>query len=192
MSWGLKEIQVQDYAFIENAFSDDEIKQIFDLAENLDKQNGTVKELKENQTLEQVRKSKVSWIKADENSEWIYRRLTDQINSINSKFFGFDLEEIEDIQFTLYEEGDFYDKHRDHFFSSFKNPRKLSFVVQLTDPQTYEGGRTLLWIDKDAIALPNKKATISFFPSYILHEVTKITKGTRHSLVGWISGKPFR
>jgi PKHD-type hydroxylase len=32
---------------------------------------------------------------------------------------------------------------------------------------------------------------ITFLPS-ILHEVKPVTKGRRYSLVGWITGKPFK
>ena len=37
-----------------------------------------------------------------------------------------------------------------------------------------------------------KKGTIIFFPSYTLHEVTKVTKGTRRALVGWATGPAFK
>jgi predicted 2-oxoglutarate/Fe(II)-dependent dioxygenase YbiX len=30
------------------------------------------------------------------------------------------------------------------------------------------------------------------FPSYVLHEVTPVTKGERNSLVAWISGDNFK
>ncbi|MFT5169261.1 MAG: PKHD-type hydroxylase [Saprospiraceae bacterium] len=30
------------------------------------------------------------------------------------------------------------------------------------------------------------------FPSFIIHRVTPITKGTRQSIVGWVSGPPYR
>ena len=30
------------------------------------------------------------------------------------------------------------------------------------------------------------------FPSYVLHEVTPVTKGERYSLVAWLTGKPFK
>ena len=36
------------------------------------------------------------------------------------------------------------------------------------------------------------KGSIIVFPSYIYHQVTPITEGTRYSLVLWINGKPFK
>ena len=36
------------------------------------------------------------------------------------------------------------------------------------------------------------KGSIIVFPSYMHHQVTPVTKGTRYSLVMWSLGKPFR
>ena len=35
------------------------------------------------------------------------------------------------------------------------------------------------------------KGTLIFFPSYYLHKVHKVTKGTRYSLVTWFVGNRF-
>ena len=67
-------------------------------------------------------------------------------------------------------------------------PRKLSFTLQLTDPSEYEGGQTMIHNAKEPWAIPQTKGTITFFPSYTLHEVLPVTKGTRKALVGWVHG----
>ena len=36
------------------------------------------------------------------------------------------------------------------------------------------------------------QGTLIMFPSYVLHEVTPVTKGTRNSLVTWVTGKQFK
>jgi len=36
------------------------------------------------------------------------------------------------------------------------------------------------------------QGTIIMFPSWILHRVTPVTKGTRYSLVSWFLGKPMQ
>jgi PKHD-type hydroxylase len=33
---------------------------------------------------------------------------------------------------------------------------------------------------------------MTLFPSFVLHRVTPVTKGTRYSLVAWVSGPPFK
>jgi PKHD-type hydroxylase len=42
------------------------------------------------------------------------------------------------------------------------------------------------------ITVPLKKGEIVFFHSDIPHQVDKVTKGNRKSLVGWIQGPAFR
>jgi PKHD-type hydroxylase len=39
---------------------------------------------------------------------------------------------------------------------------------------------------------PRRKGTVIVFPSFMMHRVTEITEGQRNSIVGWISGPPYR
>jgi len=77
--------------------------------------------------------------------------------------------------------------------------RKLSATVQLTDESKYKGGE-LLFKDLKGKNEPEiltnkvfkKKGTIVVFPSYMLHKVTPVTQGIRHSLVLWTCGNPWK
>ena len=71
---------------------------------------------------------------------------------------------------------------------------KFSLSIQLTDPKKYQGGDLKLHngSDKDASIMSKAQGTLILFPSFILHEVTPVTKGERNSLVSWITGKPFK
>ena len=64
--------------------------------------------------------------------------------------------------------------------------------VQLSDEEEYEGGDLQFMINNKIVDAPRKKGTIVIFPSFIMHRVTQITKGTRQSIVGWVSGPPYR
>ena len=100
---------------------------------------------------------------------------------------------MEGLQFTEYKSpGQHYDMHIDKLSGGVV--RKLTFVLQLTDPDTYEGSdlEMILGAGKDTFKTLRTRGTLILFPSYNLHRVTPITKGTRHSLVGWITGKPFK
>ena len=44
----------------------------------------------------------------------------------------------------------------------------------------------------DVGPVKQKTGNITFFPSYLPHEVTPVTKGTRYSLVMWFLGNPWR
>ena len=77
--------------------------------------------------------------------------------------------------------------------------RKLSMVIQLTDPTEYEGGS--LELDTKQIGGKDKQpnadnlkqlGTTIIFPSFLRHRVTPVTEGKRYSLVCWYEGSPFR
>ena len=69
--------------------------------------------------------------------------------------------------------------------------RKLSITIQLSSPQDYEGGDLILH-NGEPEKMQKELGKLIVFPSYTLHEVTPVTKGTRYSLVAWVAGKPFR
>jgi PKHD-type hydroxylase len=70
--------------------------------------------------------------------------------------------------------------------------RKISVVIQLSDPTEYEGGELQVMNGEEPYRVCNKeKGSLIMFPSFLLHRVTPVTKGCRRSLVLWISGPPF-
>jgi len=113
---------------------------------------------------------------------------------MNDQFFEFDLDKIERIQFTYYDskENGMYDKHIDPLPWNIPYNRKLSLVVQLSDPTEYEGGELLLYTSKEPTSIKKQKGLTTFFPSYVLHECTPVTKGERYVLVAWVHGPPFK
>jgi PKHD-type hydroxylase len=154
-----------------------------------------IKELKDatvgNSVIDKVkRRSKVFWLPKTDEFHEIYKILYDCIHNCNRDFYHFKLTEItEDIQYTVYmeETQGYYDWHMD---MGPCKARKLSLVCQLSDPSEYEGGE--LQINNGNIIIPEKdKGTVILFPSYLMHRVTPVTKGTRRSLVIWIEGPPF-
>jgi PKHD-type hydroxylase len=70
--------------------------------------------------------------------------------------------------------------------------RKLSFTLQLSDPADYDGGELQLMNSKKPTIASREQGYVMVFPSYTLHEVTPVTRGTRYSLVSWVTGKPFK
>ena len=70
--------------------------------------------------------------------------------------------------------------------------RKLSLSLQLSAPEDYEGGDLELWFGGEPVKANRERGMITFFPSYVMHRVTPVTKGVRYSLVCWVSGPPFK
>lgn len=98
----------------------------------------------------------------------------------------------ENFQLTKYEKGNKYDMHVDAGLYGTPMPRKLSIVVQLSDPNDYEGGELDILCTDGDIEMLRGQGDVIVFPSYMYHKVREVTKGTRYSLVSWVGGPPFR
>lgn len=142
---------------------------------------------------------------------WIGGMLSHYVNIANRTTFEFDLDDMwagNNIQYTMYKGGEHYTWHSDEHLTnredgqSVPHLRKLSFSLQLSDENDYEGGEMQLAYPKlstcvedpqfHIVTVPRKRGTIIVFPSYTLHCVKPVTKGTRRSLVGWMMGVPFK
>lgn len=139
------------------------------------------------------RKSSVRWVLKDDE---IHDALWWHVSESNRYAFGFDVTESCSIQFTEYsaESGDKYDWHHDvDWTSPHAFDRKLSVVIQLSDPKYYEGADfQFLEVENPQSEALRAKGTVLVFPSYLQHRVTSITKGTRYSLVAWFDGPRWR
>jgi len=133
---------------------------------------------------------KFFYAEQDKDYQWIYQRLTDVVMNSNNEYFNFNLWGFaEGIQFTKYGVGDYYDMHIDKVYGSVI--RKLSVTVQLSDPSEYEGGEVNLFFNQTPEICHKQIGSVTIFPSYVLHKVNPVTKGTRYSLVAWVTGDPF-
>ena len=81
-----------------------------------------------------------------------------------------------------YKVGSFFGKHKDNSHS-VTNHRKQSVVIQLSEESDYEGGELII---SNKVANKTIGNTI-VFDSRLIHEVTKLTKGTRYSFIGWVT-----
>ena len=68
--------------------------------------------------------------------------------------------------------------------------RKLSAIVQLSDPSTYDGCDLEFYETSSVPSVDDIRAqgTITFFPSFIQHAATPIIRGVRHSMAIWCEG----
>ena len=160
------------------------------------------------------RNSKNAWVPTN---HWIAGFLWHYIERANRENFLYDLRCIdgESMQYTQYDVGQFYTWHTDSDLASHYKPitvgnrgidvandfintnaelvRKLSFVLQLSNPDDYEGGNLQL-IDEEGKSYfaPRKRGSIIIFDSRTQHRVLKITKGERKSVVGWVVGPRWK
>jgi PKHD-type hydroxylase len=141
---------------------------------------------------DETRNSTIRWMDVySPKLEWMLKELSRMALEANETVFKSDLFGFtENLQFTEYEEkGTYYDWHPD--IGPGQNKRKVSIIVQLSDPRDYEGGELELNNGKIE-TLDKSQGTVILFPSFLLHRVTALTKGSRYSLVCWISGNAWR
>lgn len=185
-AWGFYTDPVENWAYFNGVFSKKECESIIEIG-NRKLTKGVV--FGEDQS---VRDSHIAWLYASDGMEWAYRRLTDIVLDLNSQFFKFELSGfVEGFQFTRYDApGGKYDMHIDKIYKG--NIRKLSITVQLSDPADYEGGELVIQNGTKPDPMTKEQGRLIAFPSYTLHGVQPVTKGTRYSLVAWITGPAFK
>jgi predicted 2-oxoglutarate/Fe(II)-dependent dioxygenase YbiX len=59
-------------------------------------------------------------------------------------------------------------------------------------PEDYEGGDLELMYGNQPQTMDKARGAFIAFPSFLLHRVTPVTRGTRWSLVAWILGPRWR
>lgn len=139
-----------------------------------------------------VRDSSIKWLHPTDKYSWIYDTLIHYIQEANS-IWKFDLHTvIDDIQYTEYKGGgNHYDWHVDIGPGSISH-RKVSVIVQLSDPSEYKGGELQINTGGQIKTIPQVKGSVTIFPSYLLHRVTPVTTGLRKSLVLWAGGGHYK
>ena len=164
------------------------------------------------------RNSQNAWIPT---SHWVGGFIWHYIERANRENFLYDLRCIdgESMQYTRYGEGQFYGWHndaglatqykpesigarsnsdsevatKDFISTSVEQVRKLSFAMQLSDPDDYEGGNVQLLDEAgNSYICPRQRGTIILFDSRTQHRVLKVTKGVRKSIVGWTVGPRWK
>lgn len=192
-SWSLHYDYVEDYAYWENAFTPEECAAITEIAKKYTPVQGAIFSDGNIKSHMDIRDCGIVFLAPDE-LEWFYQKLSYYTLEINNKFFKFDLWGfMENLQFTQYvAPSGKYDSHIDKAFGA--QIRKLSIVVQMSNPDDYEGGDLEILTSGEEKPKKTKReiGTLIAFPSYTLHRVTPVTKGVRNSLVGWITGAPFK
>jgi PKHD-type hydroxylase len=180
-----------NWYWFEHGFSNEEIQRVIEFASHLEKSSGKL--LSSVDAIESYRKSEISWIFRDHVTNWLYEKIIGMANEANENQYGYImLPSFESIQYTEYHEGGgHYDFHID-VGQGVAATRKLSITVQLSDPSEYDGGDFGILRGRNEEILPKGKGTVLVFPSFLLHRVSPVTRGTRRSLVMWLGGCSYR
>jgi PKHD-type hydroxylase len=130
-----------------------------------------------------------------EDLKWFFKKLDSAILKINREVFNFKLIGYYNIMYFIYNdfENGQYKFHPDTAEGRL-GVRKLSLSLILNEPGTdFEGGDFLFNLGNES--KPHKaslkRGSMVLFPSYMLHAVSPVTKGTRKSVVVWVEGPEF-
>jgi PKHD-type hydroxylase len=165
-----------------------------DVVQNIIDQAGeTTKAGTFNNADDSIRSSRVCWLT---NEDWLKDLLFQYVDHSCQNAFYVNVFKNAEIQYTEYHasENGHYDWHHDIDWNANDGlDRKLSITVQLSDINEYEGG------DFQFTEVPNpemkdakQKGTVLIFPSYLIHQVSPVTKGVRKSLVAWFKGPKWQ
>lgn len=128
----------------------------------------------------------------NDETRWAYDRLAPIVRDINDRHFGYDLSGFaENFYYLSYGPGQHFDWHLDQGIET-ATPRKLSLILQLSDPAEYDGGDFEVMRPADAARADKGKGLIMAFPAHKIHRVTPVTRGIRRSLAMFVCGPPFR
>lgn len=145
------------------------------------------------------RRSNVRFIQSDNPTfQHVFDALWKMAIQANNQFFNVHITKLDFIQVAEYS-ADYQGEYKEHHDVFWVNGdpvyhRKLSAVVQLTNPTTYEGGDLVL---TETPEHPNvddirQQGSAIFFPSFFRHQAKPVTQGTRYSIAAWFEGPKWR
>ncbi len=140
-------------------------------------------------TYPETRITDLVWV---ERTKLIHRAMVNFMLEANQNYFKYDITNSEQIQFGTYQDGGHYIWHKDDSMGDKDSVRKLTVVILLSDPDSFEGGELEVFNGDNSIYPFIKRGSIICFNCFDWHRVTPVTKGTRHTLVQWSSGPRFR
>lgn len=195
----------QQWYWFKEGLSQEEVKRIIQMASELPVHrattignDGVAREVNDPNG---IRSSMIKWIPQNRDWDWVYRRLLGFAEEANDNLWRFDLHSApEQIQYTEYyaHENGHYDWHQDIGPGDHPSRRKISITIQLSDSDEYEGGELQITSGGEASdnwgaqTCPRGKGVAVLFPSYMMHRVSPVTKGTRRSLVLWVGGSHYK
>ena len=129
------------------------------------------------------------WIPKALHHNWIYNYVWALAQETNDKHYQFAISDLQQLQILRYKPMQWFKWHFDTYDGSY---RKLTMVINLSDPSTYLGGGLQVEADWENGDKSSVQGAASFFPSWIKHRARAPLFGERWVLVAWITGAAWR
>ena len=161
-----------NYYYFEEGFNSEELRKIEQDVSKLPFSEGTTFGGNDQQT----RSSRIKWIPQEDRWHWLYNKLGNMALEANDILWKFNLYDMpEQIQYTEY--------------LASKDGR---YEWHQGDLELWLGGNYEECKKEGFIKSPRKAGCVFLFPSYMMHRVAPLTKGTRKSFVLWLGGDHYR
>lgn len=190
---------VGEWCYFKQYFSKETCQRILNDAKDIPVQQALVGTNESTHLNTDSRRSKIRFIHSgDFRFRYLFDELWRMAISANNDFFNIHISRLNFVQLAEYDEtyqGE-YKEHHDVFWLN-DDPfyhRKLTCVIQLSDPNSYEGGNLEI---TEASTYPDandirQQGSAIFFPSMLRHKASPVTKGTRYSIAAWFEGPKWR
>jgi PKHD-type hydroxylase len=181
-----------EWCYYKNRFTAVQCANIIDVIKTRPSQDGALGVNGEKDNT--FRRSQIRFVPSnDPEFSFVFDELWKMAIQANDRYFGFHLSKLDYLQVAEYQSTnhDEYRRHHDVFYiNSTEYHRKLSVVIQLSDPSDYEGGALELYDIQEQPPVIDFKGigTTIFFPSFTQHAALPVTRGTRYSIAAWIEG----
>lgn len=129
------------------------------------------------------------WVPKNDTFGWLYNYVAAVTDEVNKKHYRFDITDMQQLQVLRYKPMQWFKWHFDTYDGS---DRKLTMVINLSDPSKYVGGGLQVdgdWLNSDK---SSNQGAASFFPSWIKHRARAPLLGERWVLVAWITGPAWK
>ena len=197
---------------LNNAFTPDECAQIINTALNDWDQRESMIQRDKDGKIEQNFEEDLDYRNTtlfvpNKPDDWLFNKIIGAIQGFNTSEngYGFDIYGLaEPPNVMRYQAPDIdprgkpgkYDWHMDVGPGPVPSMRKISYSI-LLNPGEYEGGELCFHVGRNTDPYPGQTdpkaiGNMVLFPSYMVHKVTHMTKGTRYAVVGWAHGNSFR
>ncbi|WP_343503180.1 2OG-Fe(II) oxygenase [Alloyangia pacifica] len=177
---------------IPEAFSETDCARLIEIARTAEASDAR---LVGQQRAHNLRRADLVWLDDVAGAEWVMDRIIELVRDANRSAYDFALDAFdESAQIARYgaEREGHFDWHSDIGEGRLAARRKLTMVVQLSDEGDYEGGALEVMPSNHIVTAGKERGTATLFPSYMLHRVTPVSSGERHSLTIWAHGPAFR
>ena len=166
---------------IESLFNDVEIKEFLETVGDIERA-GVVGGPKWNRTC-----GSAEVAITDDNLPFI-EKLMDAVIELNDTTFEFKLDGFVEFEYLDYRPIQWFRQHCDSGHDTVQK-RKLTAILQLSDPSEYIGCKTRVWTSDKERYLTQDKGSVGVFPSILQHQANPLWWGRRKALVAWFNGK---